>query len=96
MGTHKPQVQSIRERAAAVRGAKTVGSPRQVRSADKPATQTAAPVVTASLPPYPKSLTIDCGVLVVTVYGQPSREDSEYMAAMMVEMVGRLANCEKP
>ena len=50
---------------------------------------------TASLPPYPPNLTIDCGPLIVTVYGQPSREDAEYMAEMMREMAGRLRR-EKP
>lgn len=45
------------------------------------------PSLTASPPPYPPALVIDCGPLVVTVYGQPSREDAEYMAAMMMEMV---------
>lgn len=50
---------------------------------------------TASPPPYQPSLVIDCGVLIVTVYGQPSREDAEYMAEMMRAMVNRL-NYEKP
>ena len=49
---------------------------------------------TASPPPYQPSLVIDCGPLIVTVYGRPSREDAEYMAEMMRAMVNRL-NYEK-
>lgn len=52
------------------------------------------PSLTASLPPYPTTLVIDCGPLIVTVYGQPIREDAEYMAEMMSSMAGRLASSE--
>ena len=46
--------------------------------------------LTASHPPYQPALVIDCGPLVVTVYGQPSREDAEAMAALLVAVCERL------
>ena len=53
--------------------------------------------LTASHPPYPPALpdyqptlTIDAGCVVVTVCGQPSREDAEAMAALLVAVCERL------
>ena len=43
-----------------------------------------------ALPDYPPTLVIDVGRVVVTVFGQPSREDAEAMAALLVAVCERL------
>ena len=43
-----------------------------------------------ALPDYQPTLTIDAGCVVVTVCGQPSREDAEAMAALLVAVCERL------